>query len=49
MRLGHADAELLRQPRIRPALVTPSDKLEGYQKVLGFELHLHSIFVNREC
>ena len=33
------DAQLLRQPRIRPALLTPGDELEGDQKVLGLELH----------
>jgi len=48
MRLGHANAQLLRKPRIRPALLAPSHELEGYQEVLGLELHLHSIFVNRE-
>ena len=48
MRLRHTYTQLLRQPRIRPALLTPSHELEGYQEVLGFELHLHSIFVNRE-
>jgi hypothetical protein len=39
MCLRHANAKFLRQPRVRPALITPSDELERYKEILGFELH----------
>jgi hypothetical protein len=50
VRLRGAQAQLLRQTCIRPALLTPSHELEGDQEILGFELHfvLYSQILNTE-
>jgi len=40
MRLRRAKPQFLSQPHISPALRTPRNELECYQKVLGFELRL---------